>query len=1535
MIRTGRGGASPTRLISRGGVVAAAVAALMAAPLFVGTPQAVAATKKSPPAPVPNIGAIPTSGTAPLPVRFDQESSTDPGGQITSWRMSFGDGTKGEGGSGWPPLHFQHVYERPGTYTATLRVFDHTLVGKSLATVVVAAPPRIPPSVSLSASPGSASVPATIQFSGRATASGSRVRTWSISFGDGSPPETGTGAPPADLPHTYADAGSYVATLSVTDADGLAGSGSAKVVVNGQGDLPAGGHRAQLSASPGSGPVPLSVTFDGSLSASTGGIGTITSITSWKITFGDGSPVAEGSGPPPTPTAVHQYTKAGAYTATLTLTYADTSTTRATAQVTATPSAPTASLVASPQSALTGIHKIQHVIVIMQENRSFDSYFGTYPGADGIPMKTGVPTVCVPDPDSGQCVKPYHTTNIVNIGGQHQEKDEVADIDGGKMDGFIKQAEEVGPVFCYPLGSQCSPSLKGGATTVMGYHTTAELPNYWDYARNYVLNDHMFETNMGWSFPSHLGLVSLWSATCSEATNPMSCVSNDQQAIGFNNDERFPWTDLTWLLHRYGVSWQYFVGTGGDPDCENDAATCEAVSLSPVVAGIWNPLPDFTDVKEDGQLGNIVSTADFYPEARNGTLPSVSWVVPNSIVSEHPAEPITAGMAYVTGLINAVMEGPDWDSTAIFLAWDDFGGFYDNVDPPHVDTLGYGLRVPSLVISPYALKGDVDHQTLSFDAYAKFIENDFMNGARLNPTTDGRPDSRPDVRETEPILGTMANDFTFTQPPRPPVVMNSGPPWGPVSSPERTPTPSSGTAPLTVDFDGAGSSDSGGSIASWTLTFGDGSPSDSGTGPPPATVTHVYATAGKYMATLTVRNTAGLTATATATVDVAADPPVPALEATPPGGTAPLDKVTFDASGTEPAPGTTITSWTLKFGDGTTPLTGTGPPPSPTATHDYPEAGSYGVTLTVTDSNGTTATAPFTLFVQPTVSVSPPNAARGATVKVTGTGFQDGEPVELTLGGKAWTTVYADSNHDISKTVVLPTDITPGTKLLAAKGRLSGVAAQITYPVDANWQFRYSASGGSDNPYETTINPSNVSELVPAPWTGETGKPIGMSSPEIYDGNLYIGSTDGKVWQYVTSTWRKSRVLPSGGKAGPFAASPVNLNGGIYIGSENGMFYGFPGACKPGDGPCSTTLHIKIGSPVYSSAVGTGTTLYVGADDGKLYAISAKTKKVDWHTALGGPVLSSPAISDGTVVVGAGDDVYGVKASTGAILWTATTGGEVNSSPAIVDGTVYIGSQDGKVYAYPLHCSATCNPSWSVATGGPVESSPALAKGMLYIGSDDGDLYAINTTTHQIAWTMATGGAVKSSPAVANGVVYVGSDDAKLYAIAATGCGASTCTPLWVSPPTGGPITSSPAVSDGVVYVGSSDGDVHVYDLATAPQPPTNVVATAGDGTATVTFTPPASDGGAPVTSYTVTATDDTTPANGGETASGSASPITVTGLTNGDTYTFTVTATNVAGTGPTSTPSPPVTPSTAPARPTLSAVLQRSVPALARKGYP
>jgi phospholipase C len=450
-------------------------------------------------------------------------------------------------------------------------------------------------------------------------------------------------------------------------------------------------------------------------------------------------------------------------------------------------------------AAASGIHKIQHVVIIMQENRSFDSYFGTFPGGNGIPARHAKPIACAPDPRTGGCVRPYHDPADVNGGGPHNAKAAAADIAGGRMNGF----EATAAVSAKGCGrNQVDNPACGQSTTpdVMGYHDAREIPNYWQYAQHYVLDDRMFEPNRSWSFASHLYMVSGWSAVCRTLGDPYSCgndISHPAGGSGVNQlvflpnglypTVHFDYTDITYLLHQAGVSWGYYVEQGIEADCPDDQVTCPPHpqtenGLTAFAPDIWNPLPEFTTVHQDGQTTNVQDVSNFYAAARKGTLPAVSWVVPNEADSEHAPGKVSAGQAYVTGLIDAIMRGPNWESTAIFLSWDDWGGFYDHVKPPTVDVNGYGLRVPALVISPYAKQGCIDHQTFSQDAYLKFIEDDFLGGRRIDPRTDGRPDPRPDVRESQPLLGDLARDFNFNQPPRPPLLLPLHPRPGPTST---------------------------------------------------------------------------------------------------------------------------------------------------------------------------------------------------------------------------------------------------------------------------------------------------------------------------------------------------------------------------------------------------------------------------------------------------------------------------------------------------------------------------------------------------------------------------------------------------------------------------------------------------------------------------------------------------------------------------------------------------------------------------------
>lgn len=391
---------------------------------------------------------------------------------------------------------------------------------------------------------------------------------------------------------------------------------------------------------------------------------------------------------------------------------------------------------AQPSNIPPGLEKIQHFVFIMQENRSFDSYFGTYPGADGIP--SGVSFV---DPYDGKTVVLYHDTNDVNRGGPHGWDNAQPDIDNSKMDGFLDQAYK-GTI---ANGKPFVPSNKPGENPkdVMGWHDYREIPNYWNYARLYVLQDQMFESVASYSLPAHLYMLAAQSGGyVGSKGQPKPTTYN------------FP--EITELLTSGKIDWKYYVTSGKLPDTEDDhvVGSQSEEEQNPDKYTLWNPLPAFPKVQNDPtQRSRLQGTSQFYKDATGGNLPQVSWVIPSAAVSEHPPAGVKEGMAYVTGLVNAVMEGPDWNSTAIFISWDDWGGFYDHVPPPKIDQYGLGIRVPGLVISPYAKEGYIDHKTYSFESWLRIAEERFG----VQPMT---------ARDTDAL--DMIDSFDFTQKPRPP-----------------------------------------------------------------------------------------------------------------------------------------------------------------------------------------------------------------------------------------------------------------------------------------------------------------------------------------------------------------------------------------------------------------------------------------------------------------------------------------------------------------------------------------------------------------------------------------------------------------------------------------------------------------------------------------------------------------------------------------------------------------------------------------------
>jgi phospholipase C len=442
---------------------------------------------------------------------------------------------------------------------------------------------------------------------------------------------------------------------------------------------------------------------------------------------------------------------------------------------------------------------IKHVIIIMQENRSFDSYFGTFPGADGLPKDAqGKFTICVPldtkHPGKG-CVKPFHDTSLVQSGGPHLNADFLRDHDHGKMNGFV-QNQTISRRFCQDIQNIDNPLCIGlRRHDVMGYHTDHEIPNYWKYAEIYMLQDHLYEPIASYSLGSHLMMVSEWDASC-KSVDPMSCTTTvNNNPVWPAKSTPFSWTALTWLLDLYKVTWAYYLSEGKAPDCDGQDTTdtCDPEIQTSNVYNIWNPLPGFVTfshkVKAHPNYASHVATVNaFYRAVATRTLPAVSWIIPNSNVSEHPPANVVDGMDYVTGLINTIMQSPYYPDTVILVAWDDWGGFYDHKDPPVLTRtpgggiFGYGFRVPGLVISPYVAR-HIDHQTLSFDAYNRFIEDVFLHSNRLDPRTDGRPDSRPAVYEALTIgferggktvrIGDLLNDFDFAREPIPPMILSN------------------------------------------------------------------------------------------------------------------------------------------------------------------------------------------------------------------------------------------------------------------------------------------------------------------------------------------------------------------------------------------------------------------------------------------------------------------------------------------------------------------------------------------------------------------------------------------------------------------------------------------------------------------------------------------------------------------------------------------------------------------------------------------
>ena len=374
---------------------------------------------------------------------------------------------------------------------------------------------------------------------------------------------------------------------------------------------------------------------------------------------------------------------------------------------------------------------IKHVVVIVQENRSFENLFAGYPGADA-PMYGFM---------RGRKV-PLHTVDffpLVNV--NHDFGPAIGSWDHGKMDGFTGAYSGLPDTF------------------VFAHLRRSEIAPYWDLARQYVLADHMFPTEFGPSFTGHLSLIAGTTSLSRDKAvvnnpigGPWGCDASVGTITFTVNRERkispggFPcytqFRTMADVLDAGGISWKYYA-----PPLFGNKGGVLWSSFDAIKAVRYSP---------DWKNNVISPETQVISDARKGQLPSVSWVIPDWEWSDHASTGTDYGPSWVAAVINAIGEGPDWKSTAIVVVWDDWGGWYDNVPPPKGDFRGPGVRVGCLIVSPYARPGYVSHTVYEFGSILKFEEQTFGL-----PSIGSASDGYTDARAT-----SLADSFDFTQAPR-------------------------------------------------------------------------------------------------------------------------------------------------------------------------------------------------------------------------------------------------------------------------------------------------------------------------------------------------------------------------------------------------------------------------------------------------------------------------------------------------------------------------------------------------------------------------------------------------------------------------------------------------------------------------------------------------------------------------------------------------------------------------------------------------
>ena len=367
---------------------------------------------------------------------------------------------------------------------------------------------------------------------------------------------------------------------------------------------------------------------------------------------------------------------------------------------------------------------IDTIVIVMQEDRTYDNYFGTYPGANGWPE--GFTMAVDPFDLAAGAVAPFKLDSTRTPSLPHSAKAMVRAFNKGSMDGFIDSAEAYGAT---------DPAL------TMGYYDYRDIPFYWHLADEYVLADNWFSSVMGPSFPNHLYL---FAATM---TGPNGERYTSVPAEGLDVVTIFD------RLEEAGVSWKVYV-QGYDPTA-NFRSTEARLGLTDTAAQlIWVPLVGIPRFIDDPVLNSkIVDLSEFFVDAANSELPSVAMITPSGL-SEHPPGDLKLGHFFAVDLLEALMVSDQWDRSAFILTWDEWGGWADHVAPPQVDEDGYGMRVPGLIVSPYAKRGYVDSTLYDHTSVLATIEWLFD----VDPLTPRDANAAP-----------FENAFDFTQPPRAPV----------------------------------------------------------------------------------------------------------------------------------------------------------------------------------------------------------------------------------------------------------------------------------------------------------------------------------------------------------------------------------------------------------------------------------------------------------------------------------------------------------------------------------------------------------------------------------------------------------------------------------------------------------------------------------------------------------------------------------------------------------------------------------------------